>query len=229
MKYYFLIFLFFALRVNAQSGAQNLDAGRKHTAMYVLRYYYPETPGKILFKRAYRRVEEKDGGFCLVDYDPSDTGIILSRSCFDRDGIPVDFGDEKNLTQIFKDSVRLSFKGKDTTILMNTAKELKDATSLWFWKHTPKISDTVIVGVVRKNFITKSIDLVRVAYVYCGKEKITVLGKMEACYKVKSFPLNGSKGVYDERWFDKKGMLVKEQHTVGKDGSRIGELTEIIN
>jgi hypothetical protein len=230
MKYCFFLLLIFTQGVKAQSSQpkENVFSNKdiKHTKIYVLKYYYPEEPDKIIYRRAYGRSKNKDGSFCLIDYDPATNKPIYS-SCFDPNGIPTQTGNDKEPTKIYRDSIRLNFKGKDTTILINTVKELKDPTTLWFWKHTPKVNETVTVGGIRKNFITKSIDLVSVAYTYMGKERINVFGKIKTCYLVKSIPLNGSKGVYDERWFDQKGMLVKEKHVVGKDGTRIAELSEI--
>ena len=233
MKYCLLFFLILTQGVKAQiskSKENNFsNDNTKPTVIYVLKYYYPEEPEKIISTRAYSRSKNKDGSFCMIDYDPNNMNKPTYSSCFDTNGIPTQAGIDKEVTKIYADSIRLNFKGKDTTVLINTAIQLKDPTALWFWKHKPQLNETVTVGGIRKNFITKTIDLVSVAYTYMGEEKIEVLGKMKTCYLVKSVPLNGSKGVYDERWFDEQGMLVKEKHVVGKDGIRIAELSEIVN
>jgi hypothetical protein len=230
MKYFLLFLIIITQGAKAQSPKQNdVSKDKKHLAIYILKYYYPEAPEKIISTRAFGRTENKDGSFCMVDFAPADLTKPVYSSCFDPDGIPTQSGNEKELTKIYRDSIRLNFKGKDTTVLINAAKELKDPTTTWFWKHMPKVNETATVGGIRKNFITNTIDFVRVTYTYIGKEKINVLGEMKTCYLVKSMPLNGSTGVFDERWFDEKGMLVKEKHTVGKDGARIAELSEIVN
>jgi hypothetical protein len=233
MKYFLLFFLLFTQVVKAQVSQSKesnfLTDGAKPAVIYVLKSYYPEEPAKIISTRAYARSRNKDGSFCLIDYDPHDMNKPVYKSCFDAYGVPTQSGNEKELTRMYRDSIRLNFKGKDTTVLINTTKELKDETKLWFWKYMPKLNETVTVGGIRKNFITKTIDRVSIAYTYVGKEKINVLGEMKTCYLVKSVPLNGSTGVYDERWFDQQGMLVKEKHVVGKDGTRIAELSEIVN
>src|ERR1700743_2175075 len=231
MKYCLLFFLMLNQVVKAQvpKSKENIssDDNLKPAVIYILKYYYPEEPTKVISTRAYSRSVNKDGSFCLIDYDKMNSPVY--SSCYDANGIPTQSGNEKELTKIYRDSIRLNFNVKDTTVLINKAKDLKDVTTLWFWKHTPKVNETATVGGIRKNFITKSIDLVSVVYTYLGKESITVLGEMKICYLVKSVPLNGSTGVYDKRWYDEQGMLVKEQHVVGKDGMRIAELSEIIN
>jgi hypothetical protein len=230
MKYCLLFFLILTQGVKAQvskSKEKNFsNDNTKPTVIYVLKYYYPEEPAKIVSTRAYSRSNNRDGSFCLIDYDPNNMSKPAYSSCFDTNGIPTQI---EGLTKIYRDSIRLNFKGKDTTVLINIAKDLKDITTLWFWKHMPKVNETVTVGGIMKNFITNSIDRVSVAYTYLGKESISVLGEMRTCYLVKSVPLNGSKDVYNERWFDEHGMLVKEKHIVGKDGMRIAELSEIVN
>lgn len=201
----------------------------KQTAIYILKFYYEEDPATIKFNRAYARSVNQDGSYCIQDFDVGNLKSATYSSCYSASGIPTEFGSEKELTRIFKDSVRLNFRGRDTTVMVDTEKELKDITTLWFWKHMPKLNETTTVGGIRKNFITNHVDLVRTAHTYLGKEKISVLGKMTTCYKVKSVPLNGSKDVYDERWYDQQGMLVKEKHIVGTNGVRIGELSEIVS
>ena len=201
---------------------------QKSTAVYFLKYYYEEEPGKIIFSRATGRSVAKDGSFSLIDYQLTDLSKPSFSLCFDAMGMPTQYGNEKEITNVYKDSVRLNFRGKDTTILITAQNKLSNPTNLWFWKYMPQVNETVVVGSVRKNFITNKIDIVDVAYTYMGKVKINVLGKVGTYYLVKNVPLNGSEGVYDERWYDKKGMMVKERHVVGKDGVRIGELTQIV-
>ena len=92
----------------------------------------------------------------------------------------------------------------------------------------PYVNEKVTVSGIRKNFITNTIDKVNVSYIYLGKEKLKILGRTRNFYLVKSFPLNGSEGIYDERWYDKKGMVVKERHVVGKSGVRVTELSKIL-
>lgn len=218
-----------SIKATNQSKIQSLSQLKKHNAIYVLKYYYEEQPDKILFTSARGRAIKKDGSFCLVEYDPADVTKVTYTSCFDPDGIPTQFGSGNEITKITKDSLTVNFKGKDTTFFINAEKRLKDPTALWFWKHRPKLNETVIVAGVRKNFTTKSVDLVNVSYTYEGKENINVLGKTQLCYKVKSVSLNGSTGIYDERWFDDNGMIVREKHVVGKDGIRVSELIRIID
>lgn len=233
MKYCFIILLLFSKCLYAQaplSKENNVSNKRsKNTPIYVLKYYYPEAPENILFTRAYGRIIHNNGTFCLIDYTRAEKNKPIYSSCFNKEGMPIEFGNYKEVTKIYNDSIRLNFRGKDTTVLTPKADALKDPTTLWFWKHIPKVNEKVYVSGIRKNFITNSIDLVSIAHTYLGKESIDVLGKTKTCYLVKSVPLNDSKDVYDERWYDEQGMLVKEKHAVGKDGFRIGELIEIDN
>lgn len=201
---------------------------QKQSPVYVLKYYYPEDTTKIISKRAYSRTVNKDGSFCITDYNPVDLQKQIYLSCYDVLGVPTHYGDGTDMTQIYADSLRMNFRGRDTTLVIKAPEQLKDAAVLWFWKYRPKVNETCTVGGIRKNFITHKIDLNSVSYTYLGRENVSVLGKTTSCHKVKSMPLNGSTGVYDERWFDDKGMLVLEHHIVGKDGMRIGKLTEII-
>ena len=174
MKYCFILLFIFTQGINVQSTKLKennfLNKRTKRTAIYVLKYYYPEEPGKIINIRAYGRSLNKNGSFCLIDYDPIDRNKPTYMSCFDENEIPTKSGNDKELTKIYKDSISLNFRGKDTTVLINTAKELKDPTTLWFWKHTPKVNETLIVGGIRKNFITNTIVVVNVVHTYLGKE-----------------------------------------------------------
>lgn len=216
----------FAIQIDAQ--IKTGDLRHKKTSVYFLKYYYEEEPDKILNSRVTCRIINEDSSFCLVDYDLKNLSKTTYSSCFDLNGMPTHYGSEKEMTSVLKDSVRLNFKGRDTTLLINSIKGLQNPTSLWFWKYMPYVNETVIVGGVRKNFIANTIDKVNVSYTYLGKEKLKILGKTKRCYLVKSFPLNGSEDVYDERWYDKKGMLIKERHIVGKDGVRVAELSKIV-
>lgn len=217
-----------SVTIQIKAQIKSKDLLQKKTSIYFLSYYYQEEPNKIISSRATGRIVTGDASFCLVDYDLKDLGKISYSSCFDFNGMPIHYGSQKEITKIFKDSVHLNFKGRDTTFLIDSKKELQNPTNLWFWKYMPHVNETVVVGGVRKNFITNTIDKVNVSYTYLGKEKLKILGKTNSFYLVKSFPLNGSEGVYDERWYDKKGMLVKEKHVVGKDGVRVAELSKIV-
>lgn len=218
------------IQVSTSTNAQTTRTTHRQerTNIYFLKYYYEEEPAKIISTRAIGRMVTPDGTFCLVDYDVNDTSKITYRSCFNASGIPTSYGSDKETTKVLENGIRLNFKGRDTTFLINIKEKLQNTTQLWFWIYMPHVNETVIVGGIRKNFITNTIDQVNTSYTYLGKEKLTILGKTKRFYKVKSIPQNGSEDVHDERWFDKKGMLVKERHVVGKDGVRVAELSKIV-
>jgi len=223
-----LIVVLLGLATQVYSQIKTSDLRDKKTNIYFLSYYYEEEPDKIINLRAICRIIKKDSSFCLVDYVPKDLDKTIYCSCYDFTGMPTQFGSEKEMTSIIKDSVRLNFKERDTTLLSSSKKELQNPTSLWFWKYMPYVNETVVVGGIRKNFITNTIDKVDVSYTYLRKEKLKILGKTKGYYLVKSYPLNESEGVYDERWYDMKGILVRERHVVGKNGIRVAELSKIV-
>jgi len=227
-KLILMLIILTSVTISVKAQVKAKDLLQKRTNLYFINYYFEEEPDKIISSRASRRVINGDSSFCIEDYDLKDISKITYSSCFDFNGTPTHYGTEKEITKVFKDSIRLNFKGRDTTFLIDSEKELRNQTNLWFWKYMPYVNETVIVGGIMKNFITNKIDKVNISYTYLGKVKLKILGKTENLHLVKSFPLNGSEGVYDERWYDNKGMLVKEKHVVGTNGVRIGELSKIV-
>src|ERR1700761_5028844 len=114
MKYCIFCLLIFTQAVKAQVSKSN-------TPVYVLKYYYPEDPAKIISTRACARSLNKDGSFCITDYDPNNLDKVFAIASFDRNGMPIQNGDDK----IYRDSIRISFRGRDTMIRVD-ADKLKD-------------------------------------------------------------------------------------------------------
>lgn len=223
-----LIIVLASLTVHIKAQIKSKDLPQKKSDIYFLDYYYQEDPNKIIFSRATSRIVIGDTSFCFIDYNLKDITKISSSSCLDFNGVPIQYGREKEITKIFKQNVHLNFKGRDTTFAINSKKELQNMTSLWFLKFMPSVNETVIVSFINKNYITNTIDKVSVSYTYLGKQKLKILDENKNFHRVKSFPINGSEGTYDERWYDNKGMLVKEKHIVGKNGVRVAILSRVV-
>ena len=195
------------------------------TRVYYLDYFYNDEPEKILRSTGTKREVYPDGSFCLLNFIKEDSINYNYKRCYDEYGNPLGNGTSEKFEYIYKDKLELSFREKDTLIFMNT-KELIDPTQLWFWKKMPKSEDSIVVNGVRKNFITNSIDLISTYYIYLGKEKLKIGPLIYDAHKVKNRTLGKQENVYDERWYDDKGMLIKELHYVGTDGLRIGVLNK---
>lgn len=54
------------------------------------------------------------------------------------------------------------------------------------------------------------------------------MGKTGRYHLVRSRQVDGNPAVYDDSWYDDKGMMVKEKHVVGNAAPRIGVLTKIM-
>ncbi len=195
--------------------------------IYFLKYYYEENPEKILWTNGSSRVINKDKSFCLLSFDLKDVHKSNYKQCFNEIGIPIGDGTESDFTKVYADSIRMKFKKRDTTFLIRT-ETLKDPSTLWFWKYFPKKNETVIVNLLTKNFITNKIEIKQVSHTYLGIDTIKLNGNLKAYYSVYSKAVNGQEGVYDKRWYDENGMVVKEKHVVGTNGTRIAELSQII-
>lgn len=213
--------------VFAQSEPIVNSAYPKKTSRYFLRYYFEDAPDKVLWNRIVSRVVGDAGAFCLLDYDVKDNKRVVSRACYDQRGIPKESESGKDFIKVFQDSIRLSFMGRDTTLFIKGV-TLRNPIMLWFWKYHPKKMEEVVVAGVRRNFITKKIDRVEVSYVYLGKDRIDVMGKTGRYHLVRSRQVDGNPAVYDDSWYDDKGMMVKEKHVVGNAAPRIGVLAKIM-
>ena len=226
----FLIMLILIASCNQMKESKTNKVNSKidtlRTKLNYLSYANEKKPENILWTVGFRREVYSDGSFCLLNYDLKDSINYNYKTCFDEFGYPLGNGTSDKFESVYKDKMELNFRGRDTIIYMDT-KKLINPMELWFWKTKPNEMDSVLVNRVMKNFITNSIDIRSSYFKYMGYENIVVSNNEYNAHKVKTWTIGQPKNVYDERWYNDEGILVKELHFVGEDGTRIGLLKNI--
>lgn len=148
-----LVFSYNAIAL-AQSKPLAEQLNKHKASRYVMKYYFEDTPDITLWNRVVSRLTTDSGKFYMLDYDAKNPDHLLSSSFYDEVGMPIVTENAKDFMKVFPDRIRLSFMGKDTTVFMNGT-ALRNSTLLWFWKYQPKKGEEVVVGGIRRNFMTK--------------------------------------------------------------------------
>jgi len=192
---------------------------------YALSYYYDDAPGDTLRTSIFQRILREDS-FCEMSFAPGELKDYTFQTCYSMQGQPLGSGGPGSFNAIHENRMDLEFRGRDTTIFLDTSR-LIDPTGLWFWSVQPEKGDTTAVQHVMKNFITNSVDFRNVYHSYLGIDRIEVLSQLGEYHLVRSWADASEDGVYDNRWFDDKGMMVREEHYVGASGVRFAVLDSI--